>query len=420
MPALFIYPLPLSSLLLHTPSILILFPYTNGTVHSMTFKPSFIYPADAHKLAMRIALFYALAGAAWILLSDEFLRLFVIDPRHITWLQTAKGWFFVVFTAFLLFWLLRRSLTEVVRASRAAGELEERFQLLFQGTPVSIWELDLSSFKDELDYLMMMEKESFGTFLAEQPEYVRRLLGAVRVRDVNTTTLRLFGARSKEELIGALDRILVPQSLPAFRDALAAVAGGAGVVSAELYTLTLDGECKSLLVTASLPAEREKFDAVPVCVVDITERKEADERLRLLESAVEQTSEAITITTAELSPPGPRIVFVNQAFTRITGYEPREVLGQTPRILQGPKTDRDVLDRMKRELFQRKNFRGETVNYHKDGSEFIMEWFITPIVNRDFQVTHFVAIQRDITARRQGEEELLRRIAELEKGGRDR
>ena len=86
----------------------------------------------------------------------------------------------------------------------------------------------------------------------------------------------------------------------------------------------------------------------------------------------------------------------------------------------GPGTDPAQARRLGDAVREGRSQTVTVLNYRKDGSEFIMEWFITPIVNRDFQVTHFVAIQRDITARRQEEEELLRRIAELEKGGRDR
>lgn len=383
----------------------------------MKFTPSVGYPTEARTLALRITAIYALAGGAWILFSDELLALFITDPAASLRLQTLKGWLFIALTAALLFQLLTRSLQEIVRASRAAGASEDRFQLLFHGVPVSLWELDLSAVKDEIDYLKKIEKRNLATYLAEQPAYVAQLLAMVRVLAVNETTMALFGARQTDELLGALDRLVSPDAMPVFRSALVALAGEPGEFRAEFFALTLGGECKTLLATLSIPAEREKFDAVPVCIMDITERKQTDERLRLLESAIEQTSEAVTITTADLEPPGPRIVFVNQAFTRMTGYGAEEVLGETPRILQGPKTEREVLDRMKRELFQRQSFRGETVNYRRDGSEFVMEWFVTPIVNCDFQVTHFVAIQRDVTERRREEERLRLRLAELETEG---
>src|SRR5262249_38235712 len=107
-------------------------------------------------------------------------------------------------------------------------------------------------------------------------------------------------------------------------------------------------------------------------------------------------------------PPGPQIVYVNPAFTKMTGYSPDEVIGETPRILQGPKTNRAVLDRLRKDCEEGRVFFGETVNYRKDGSEFNLEWSVGPVRNEQGQVTNFIATQREVTERRQVEEELRR------------
>ena len=138
---------------------------------------------------------------------------------------------------------------------------------------------------------------------------------------------------------------------------------------------------------------------------DITEQRQADESLRLLGSAIEQSKESILLTDAQLDLPGPKILFVNPAFTEMTGYAAGEVIGKTPRILQGPRTDRTVMERLRKNLERGESFAGETVNYRKDGKEFILEWQIAPIRDAKGTITHFVAIQRDITARRKLEEQ---------------
>jgi len=137
-----------------------------------------------------------------------------------------------------------------------------------------------------------------------------------------------------------------------------------------------------------------------VLLNEIAERRKAEESLQLLSSAVEQSKESIVITDAELDLPGPKIMFVNPAFTRMTGYAAEEAVGKTPRILQGPLTDKTVLSRLRRTLEQGQVFEGETVNYRKDGTEFDLEWQIAPIRNTSGKTTHFVAIQRDITERK--------------------
>ena len=146
---------------------------------------------------------------------------------------------------------------------------------------------------------------------------------------------------------------------------------------------------------------------------DIHDLKVAEESLRLLGSAVEQAKESIVITDAEINLPGPRIVFVNPAFTTMTGYAAEEAIGKTPRMVQGVLTDRTVLDRLRHNLEQGEAFHGEVINYRKDGTEYNLEWQITPIRNANGTITHFVAIQRDVTERKRAEAELEQAHREL-------
>jgi diguanylate cyclase (GGDEF)-like protein/PAS domain S-box-containing protein len=119
------------------------------------------------------------------------------------------------------------------------------------------------------------------------------------------------------------------------------------------------------------------------------------------------TSDAIMITTSYLEDPGPTIVYVNQAFTQMTGYTDEELIGQTPRILQGPKTNRQVLQRLKRELAEGKVVQGTTINYRKNGSEFYNKLLIEPIRNAHGEITHYLSIQQDITDHQRAKARLL-------------
>ncbi len=139
---------------------------------------------------------------------------------------------------------------------------------------------------------------------------------------------------------------------------------------------------------------------------DIHDMKLATESLRLLGSAVEQSSESVMITEADLDAPGPRIVFVNPAFTRMTGWATAEVIGKTPRMLQGPRTGVAVLARLRQQLERGEVFEGEAINYRKDGSEFAMEWQIAPLRGAGGKITHYLAIQRDVTERQRAQAEL--------------
>jgi PAS domain S-box-containing protein len=140
---------------------------------------------------------------------------------------------------------------------------------------------------------------------------------------------------------------------------------------------------------------------------DVTERR-ADERERgLLAAAVSQAAESIIVTGPALDPPGPEIVYANDAHLRLFGYRRDEVVGRSPRMYQGPKTDRAALDQVRRALEAGEPVESEAVNYRKDRSAFVLQWEIAPVRDGDGRVVNWVGTQRDVTERRRLEREVL-------------
>jgi PAS domain S-box-containing protein len=132
----------------------------------------------------------------------------------------------------------------------------------------------------------------------------------------------------------------------------------------------------------------------------------------LLRRVVDYTDDAILITEAEpVSEEGPRILYVNAAFTRMTGYALEDVVGQTPRILQGPKTSRQDCDEIRVALEAWRPIRKELLNYRKDGSEFWVELGITPVADETGWFRYWVSVQRDTSDRRHFDDQ--RRLYEL-------
>lgn len=122
------------------------------------------------------------------------------------------------------------------------------------------------------------------------------------------------------------------------------------------------------------------------------------QREHFFEVALGRISDLVIITSADReSPTGPRIIYVNEAVTELTGYQPHEVVGQSPKIFQGPKTDRKTLDRIRSGLLSGISIREELLNYRKNGSEYWIEISIDPILNDINEITHFIAIQRNVT-----------------------
>ncbi|MBC7649373.1 MAG: PAS domain S-box protein, partial [Vitreoscilla sp.] len=140
---------------------------------------------------------------------------------------------------------------------------------------------------------------------------------------------------------------------------------------------------------------------------DITTQHNALAQLRLLETCVSRLNDIVLITEAEpLDEPGPRIVFVNDAFERRTGYTREEVIGKTPRILQGPNTQRFTLKRIGAALKKWQPVRAELINYTKTGEEFWIELDMVPVANTEGWFTHWIAVERDITQRKLAEQAL--------------
>ncbi len=141
-------------------------------------------------------------------------------------------------------------------------------------------------------------------------------------------------------------------------------------------------------------------DAIHACHTPGQSRAADPALLGLLQQAVEQSFNSVLLTDAGFGPHGPRILYANPAFCRMTGYTSEELLGKTPRILQGPLTDQQVLRELGACLSEGQHFQGSTVNYRKDGTPYTVEWNISPIRDAQGRITHFVSVQQDISALR--------------------
>lgn len=175
----------------------------------------------------------------------------------------------------------------------------------------------------------------------------------------------------------------------------------------ELSLVTATGEPVRVRTQGRALIENGKVVRLAGVMQDITAQHKAQAHARLLETCISHLNEVVIITEAEpFDGPGPRIVFVNDAFKRLTGYSRAEAVGQSPRILQGINTQRSELDRVRASLEKWQPVRFEILNYAKNGSELWLDIDIVPIANEKGWVTHWVAVERDITARKLAEQAL--------------
>ncbi|MCU7553752.1 diguanylate cyclase [Alteromonas sp. ASW11-19] len=133
------------------------------------------------------------------------------------------------------------------------------------------------------------------------------------------------------------------------------------------------------------------------------------------EDILENAQDVIIVTEADDIdyPNGPRIVYVNKAFEQLTGYSKDEVLGETPRILQGSLTDKEARKKIRSALQKKQAITQTLLNYGRNGRPYWMEMNILPLTNRHGTVTHFAAIQRDVSQIKFQQEQLENRNRDL-------
>lgn len=137
---------------------------------------------------------------------------------------------------------------------------------------------------------------------------------------------------------------------------------------------------------------------------EVTEKRQQESRLRTLERSVEASVNGVVI--ADATQPGMPIVYANQAFTAMTGYDHSEVLGRNCRFLQGSGTDPATVQTIREHLAEHREVHVTLRNYRKDGSLFWNDLYISPVRTPDGQLSHYVGVQHDITKHKAFEERL--------------
>lgn len=172
---------------------------------------------------------------------------------------------------------------------------ERRYRHIFETAGVSIWEEDFSRVKAAIDDLKARGVRDVAAYMAEHPAFVRRAVDMVRIVDVNSTTLALLGARSKEELLAARRDLYTAETEEAFGRALAAMAAGRTSYSVEAAMRTVQGAPCAVLVTVTLPPDSQAWDNVLVSLIDITERNRTQEALHRAQAELAHVTRVTTL-----------------------------------------------------------------------------------------------------------------------------
>lgn len=437
---------------------------------------------------LRTALIYAFFGGMWILLSDKAAEIiFYPGSQGHLLVQTIKGWFYVLVSAALIYFIVRRDM-------RSLQESEERYRLFFETSLDAVFLTDPSDgrilaanpaactmfgsteeeikqlgrngltdptdprikaaveeraakgrFMGEIDFLRMDGERFPGEVssslytdrngnthasmiirdvtsrrqaeenLRESEERFHKAFHSSPVgmsincgmdgkyMDANEAFCRIVGF-SREELIGQTSLglgIVTPEQRRAYTDQV----GAEGHIYNREMSLRQKSGGRRIVLGSMEIIELNHAACVLSTAIDITERKEAEEKLHLQSAILQATANALVITDRDGF-----IQWANPAFTNLTGFEVmEEVLGKNPRhLVKSGEQSEEFYKNLWDTILAGKVWHGELVNSRKDGSFYDEEMTITPFIGENGEITNFIAVKQDITERKQTEAALAR------------
>jgi PAS domain S-box-containing protein len=296
-------------------------------------------------------------------------------------------------------------ITERKKAEQKLQESKERFRKIFQTAPVSLWEEDLSVIKERIDSLKADGVGDFRKYIDSHPELLMELAGKLVVLDVNEVTLKMYGADDREHLINSLDKVFVPESFDAFKEAIIAIAEGVKNFEIEAVNGTLDGRLINILISIIIPSELSEYNKVLVCIVDITERKKTEETLaereQYLNTIIETEPECVKV----LAPDGTLLAMNPAGLAMIEADSLEQVAGQQIYSLVSP-ANRDAF-RQVTENVARGNKRN--IEFEITGLKGTRKWLDThavPLRNARNEIIGVLGVTRDITEHKKADDAL--------------
>jgi PAS domain S-box-containing protein len=290
-------------------------------------------------------------------------------------------------------------ITERQQTQEALEQSARHYQALFEDSPTSLWQEDLTELRAYFKNLQDAGVRDFRAYFEAHPEELQQCTGLIKVVDINRATLEIFEADNKEQLLTGITSIFSPESYPAFKEVIIALAEGQTWFETEAITKTLTGKKNHILLRLRvLPGSENTGHELLVSIADITESKRAAEALQTHTLVLESMAEGVMVTDAE-----GKIMYSNPAFDTMFEYQPGELIGQPASRLndfsatESLRFAQDMVEQLK----TKRILCGEIRNRRKNGTAFYTQVRISALDATGKK--YWITVQEDITERRQVE-----------------
>ena len=276
------------------------------------------------------------------------------------------------------------------------NHMETRYRSIFERAPVSFWEEDFTDAVAVLDALKAAGVRDFRAHFAAHPELVTELASKIRILDVNEISAAMFGARSKEELLGALDKVFLPESYPVFIEQMIALARGERSFVAENTAGTLDGRRIEVMASLVMFPPEEGITRGLITIWDISQRKAAERESRAAEKQYHTLIETIP-HMVWLGDAAGRISYCNPAMRQATRMTLEQIQGRDWVDVVQPDGRGEIRTLQSAAHRRRRSYRGAAGFRAADGSHRVVQYIESPVEDELGDIIHWVGISTDIT-----------------------
>ncbi|MBD3217137.1 MAG: PAS domain S-box protein, partial [candidate division Zixibacteria bacterium] len=308
-------------------------------------------------------------------------------------------------------------ITESRRNQERIRENEARFRALFEDSPIMLAE---ENYSEVMKYVRELQKsgiKDMKKYLLENDNELVKCESMIKLVNVNKASLRAYNAKSIAELKSHFTRIPTRDSAKALANTISKFAEGAKSIESELASRTLDGdEIYTYIKVSVAPGCEDSFSKVFVSLLDITDRKKSEQKLRasqeMFRALTENSPDIIMRFGKDLRP-----LYVNSTVAKYTGLKPGEIVGRTGADLGFSKEFAGRLDRRLIQVFETGEAYAGEYDIETSKGKFIFDWRVIPEFSSDGKVETVIATNRDITEMKRLQE-FTQRAMRLETAGR--